>query len=130
MGQKTNVGNYVWIYPYTAFTNDPYPPSASYQWLGVTVEDFVVIATNVVVLPGVKIGRDALIAAMALVSTDVPPEAVMMGHPAKQVATIHDMKSKYTDKLMYPWRKRFDRGMPWAGMGYHKWSTNYEKSNK
>jgi UDP-3-O-[3-hydroxymyristoyl] glucosamine N-acyltransferase len=132
ISQKSSIGNYVWIYPYTALTNDPYPPSAANLWLGVTVEDFVVIATKVVVLPGVRIGRNALIGATALVRLDVPPEAVMMGNPAKQVANIRNIKSKYTGELMYPWCNHFDRGMPWEGLGFHEWSNSskHPASNK
>ena len=49
IGQKSRVNDFVWIFPYSVLTNDPQPPS--YSLLGVTVEEFAVIATMVVVLP-------------------------------------------------------------------------------
>ena len=55
IGQKSTVGNYVWIFPYVVLTNDPHPPSETI--VGVTVEDFAVIATMSVVLPGVIVGE-------------------------------------------------------------------------
>lgn len=119
LAQRSIIGNYVWIFPYVVLANDPHPPSNVF--VGVTVEDFAVIATKAVVLPGVKIGRDAMIGAMALVNSDVPPEAVMCGNPAKQMATIRDIKSKYTEEPPYPWYEHFERGMPWEGIGYNEW---------
>jgi UDP-3-O-[3-hydroxymyristoyl] glucosamine N-acyltransferase len=119
VGQKSYIGNFVWISPYAVLANDPHPPSNIL--IGATIEDFAVIAIKAVILSGVKIGRDAMIGAMALVSCDVPAEAVMCGIPAKQIATIRDIKSKYTEEPPYPWREHFERGMPWEGIGYKEW---------
>lgn len=47
------------------------------------IEDDVWIGTNAVILPGVRIGRGAVIAAGAVVSKDVEPYACMGGVPAK-----------------------------------------------
>jgi len=41
------------------------------------------IATNVVIMPGVKIGNGAVIGAGAIVTKDVPPYAIVVGVPAK-----------------------------------------------
>ena len=128
IGQKSIIGNFVWIYPYSVLTNDPYPPSELF--IGVTVEDFAVIATNVVVLPGVKIGKDAVIGAMSLVRTDVPPETLVAGKPAKQIGTIHNIKSKYDGSKPYPWRNHFERGMPWEGIGYEKWANSRKNDDQ
>jgi acetyltransferase-like isoleucine patch superfamily enzyme len=128
VGQKSFIGNFVWIFPYAVLANDPHPPSN--VLVGVTIEDFAVIAVKAVVLPGVRIGRDAMIGAMALVNSDVPPEAVMCGNPAKQITTIRDIKSKYTEEPPYPWREHFERGMPWEGIGYNEWRrSRREKDN-
>lgn len=121
IGQESVIGNYVWIFPYTVLTNDPHPPSE--VRIGVKVEDFAVIATKVVVIPGVTIGNDALVGAMALVLSDVAPEAVVVGIPAKQIGTIRDVTSKYTQEPVYPWREHFDRGMPWEGIGFEEWRS-------
>ena len=127
LAQKSIIGNYVWIFPHAVLTNDPHPPSN--VAVGAIVEDFAVIAAGAVVLPGVKIGRDAMIGAMALVRSDVPREAVMHGNPARQVATIRDIKSKYMKEPPYPWREHFERSMPWEGIGYNEWLRGKEKAN-
>lgn len=54
---------------------------------GVTIEDYVWLASRVTVLPGVKIGRGAVVASCAVVTKDVPPLAIMAGVPAKQIGT-------------------------------------------
>ena len=45
---------------------------------------------NVTVLPGVTIGDGAVVGAGAVVTKDVPPGAVVVGVPAKQVGTVPD----------------------------------------
>jgi carbonic anhydrase/acetyltransferase-like protein (isoleucine patch superfamily) len=100
-------------------TNDPHPPSE--ETVGVTIDDFAVIATKVVILPGVKVGKDALVGAMSLVNSDVPPEAIVVGSPAKAVGNVRKIRSKTTGENVYPWREHFDRGMPWEGIGYEHW---------
>ena len=121
IGQKAKIGNYVWIFPYIVLTNDPHPPSN--ELIGVTIDDCAVVATMVVILPGVHIGQDALVGAMAMVGTDVPCGAVVVGNPAKQVTTVDQIKSRFSGELVYPWREHFDRGMPWEGLGYDAWQT-------
>ena len=49
----------------------------------ITIEDDVWLGANVTVLSGVRIGRGAVVAAGAVVATDVPPYAVVGGVPAK-----------------------------------------------
>jgi len=119
IGHKSVVKDYVWIFPYVVLTNDPHPPSETL--MGVTVEEFAVIATMSVILPGVTVGRDSLVGASSMVRKDVEPETVVAGNPAKMVASIHDVKSKADGSKVYPWRETFNRGMPWQGIGYKAW---------
>lgn len=124
IGQKSVIGDYVWIFPYVVLTNDPHPPSS--HLMGVTVEDFAVVATMSVVLPGVTIGRDALVGAGSIVNRNVGAEDVVVGNPAKRVASVRDVKSKESGLAVYPWRLHFDRGMPWEGVGYEEWARERE----
>jgi acetyltransferase-like isoleucine patch superfamily enzyme len=52
----------------------------------VTIEDNVWIGMRAVVLPGVRIGRGAVVAAGAVVTKDVEPLTVVAGIPARVVA--------------------------------------------
>lgn len=111
IGQHSIVGNYVWIFPYVVLTNDPHPPSN--VMMGVTIEDYVAIATMSVVLPGVKVRSGALIGAHSSVNKNVDSDTVVAGSPAKFIC--HTSKIKLKDgsgKNAYPWRSHFHRGYP------------------
>ena len=58
----------------------------------VIVEDNVMIGANAVVIEGCRIGHDAVVAAGAIVVTDVPANAVVAGCPAK-VIKVKDEKT-------------------------------------
>jgi len=49
------------------------------------IEDNVKIFVNAVVLPGVRIGKNAIIGAGSVVMKDVPPNTVVLGNPARVV---------------------------------------------
>ncbi len=51
--------------------------------VGVTIGDDVWVGTNAVILPGVTIGKGAVIAAGSVVTRDVPDYAIVGGVPAK-----------------------------------------------
>lgn len=121
IGQKSNIKNYVWIFPYVVLTNDPTPPSDNME--GVTVEEFAVITTGSIVMPGKVIGRDALVGAGAIVTKDVNDEKIVVGNPAREVGDVSSVKNKETGFSVYPWRYTFERGMPWKGIGYDEWKN-------
>lgn len=113
IGQKSTVGNYVWIFPYVVLTNDPHPPSE--VSMGATLDDFAAVATMSVILPGVKVGKGALVAAHSSVSRDVAPDTVVGGAPAKYLCDTAKIKLKSDPGTSaYPWRKHFHRGYPEA----------------
>ncbi len=56
--------------------------------LPVVVEDGVWLASNVVLLPGVTIGRGSVVASGAVVSRDVPPNSIVGGVPARVLRTL------------------------------------------
>lgn len=60
--------------------NDPYWKHIQKP---IIIDDYVWIATNAIILPGVSIGKGAVIGAGAIVSKNVEPYAVMIGSPAK-----------------------------------------------
>lgn len=51
----------------------------------VTIEDDVWIGARVIILPGVKIGRGVVIAAGAVVTSDIPDYAIVGGIPARVI---------------------------------------------
>ena len=49
----------------------------------VRIEAWADIGTNAVILPGVTVGRGAIVGAGAVVTHDVPPFAIVAGVPAR-----------------------------------------------
>ena len=60
-------------------------PMHIHESLPVTIEDYVWIASRALILPGVTIGRGAVVAAGAVVFQDVAPYTVVAGNPARAV---------------------------------------------
>lgn len=58
----------------------------------VVVEDDVWLAANCTLLPGVRVGRGAVVAAHAVVTRDVEPFTVVAGVPAQPVARLDPEK--------------------------------------
>lgn len=77
----TVIGKGVFIGPAATFTNDPYPMSP--KMAGTVVEDGAVIGARAVVAPGLRIGKNSVVAMGSVVTRDVPPNVVVMGVPAK-----------------------------------------------
>lgn len=121
IGMQSRLGNYVWVFPYTVFTNDPTPPSEI--CVGPIVGDYSIVATHCLLLPGVKIGQHCLVGACSMVSKDLDDYKVAVGSPAKVVKDIREIKDRTTGEAHYPWPFRFERGMPWEGEGFEKWQS-------
>lgn len=123
IGMKSKIEDFVWIFPYTVLTNDPTPPSSVLY--GVTLKKFSVVATGSIILPGVVVESDTLVAAGAVVSKDVKQGTVVGGVPAKVISNIENVKNIKTGDKVYPWRNTFDRGMPWENIGYEEWYESF-----
>lgn len=74
----------VFIGPCVTFTNDKKPRSKKYpdEFPKTRVEKGASIGANSTILPGIKIGKNALIGAGAVVTKDVPENAIVVGNPA------------------------------------------------
>ena len=112
IGMLTTIKDYVWIFPYSVVTNDLYPPMD--RLTGCTIEEYALITTGSILLPGVKVGKNAMVAAGAVVSKDVEEEALVMGVPAKQRGLVTDIRDE-NGEAVYPWKDHMeeDRGYPW-----------------
>jgi UDP-3-O-[3-hydroxymyristoyl] glucosamine N-acyltransferase len=122
IGQQSKIGNFVFIYPFVVLTNDPHPPSNICK--GPAIGDFTQIAVHSIILPGVKIGENCLIAANSVVGRlfPMPKNVVIAGSPAKVISKIEDIEShEHPGESHYPWMNHFSRGMPWKGTSYNNW---------
>ena len=75
----------VFIGPNATFTNDPFPRSRQYRdsYPQTTVCQGASIGANATILPGLTIGRNAMIGSGAVVTRSVPPNAIVVGNPAR-----------------------------------------------
>lgn len=79
------VGDGVFIGPNVTFTNDKQPRSKVYPdaFLPTVIMDGASIGGGAVILPGLTIGRRAMIGAGAVVTKDVPDDGVVYGDAAR-----------------------------------------------
>ena len=64
----------------------------------VVIQDYVWIASRVTILPGVTIGRGAVVACNSVVTKDIEPFAIVAGIPAKPIG---QRRSKLLYELKY-----------------------------
>lgn len=81
---NVDIGEYVKIWTLEHAPNDDEHRSKGGKTV---IEDHVWIAPWSIILPGVKIGRGAVIGAGSVVTKDVPPLAIVAGVPARQIGT-------------------------------------------
>lgn len=111
IGKKSKIGNFVWIFPYVVLTNDPHPPSEILK--GVIIDDYAVIATMSVILPGVVVAKGCLIGAHSCVAKDTEQNMVYSGSPAEKKCPTYKIKLQDgSRRSAYPWVKHFNRGYP------------------
>lgn len=87
---KIRIGNYTGLGPGTMIfsSNHQFAPGVPYHqqpWTekDVTIGDDVWIGAGTIVLPGVTIGRETVVAAGSVVTRDIPPNSIAAGVPAK-----------------------------------------------
>jgi acetyltransferase-like isoleucine patch superfamily enzyme len=71
----------------------------------IDIRDDVFIGYGAIVLPNVTIGPNAIVAAGAVVTRDVPPNTIVAGVPAKVIGDLHETVAKMVAKT---------RDLPWA----------------
>ena len=67
--------------------HDPASKTFAGRTRKVIIEDYVFVGTRALILPGVKVGKGAVIAAGSVVSKNVPEYAIVAGCPAKEIST-------------------------------------------
>lgn len=96
IGANVNLSNGVWIWTLQHSVDDPF---FGVDGGPVKIGDRAWVSCRVVVLPGVSIGRGAVVAAGAVVTRDIPEYAIAAGVPAKVVGSRNrDLQYELTGK--------------------------------
>lgn len=84
------VGDDVFIGPNASFSNYTFPRSEKTpaKFLKTVVEVGASIGAGATILPDITIGNNAIVAAGAVVTRSVPPNAIVVGNPAKIVGYV------------------------------------------
>ena len=79
------VGDDVFIGPNVTFSNDKIPRSRKQpaRFLQTHIDTGASIGAGATILPGLHIGRNAMVGAGAVVTRSVPPNAIVVGNPAR-----------------------------------------------
>lgn len=82
IGRNVNITSYTLL---VTGTHDPDSDDFASSFAPIVIEDYAWLATRTTVLPGVTIGRGAVIAAGALLTRNAEPMTVYAGVPARPV---------------------------------------------
>jgi len=100
IGDNVNISPYVKIFTWQHMPNDP---MFNTEKKPVTIEDFVWVSSAAIILPGVNIGKGAVVAAGAVVAKNVPEYTVVAGVPAKPIGT-RSRDLKYNLEYILPFQ--------------------------
>jgi len=80
----------VFVGPNATFANDPFPRSKRHlaKMVKTLVARNASIGANATILPGLVIGRNAMVGAGAVVTRSVPPNAIVVGNPARIIGYV------------------------------------------
>ena len=83
--ESTTLEDNVVIGPNVTFTNDKHPPCkiCVNEYGGGYAKQGAVIGASVTILPGITIGKNAMVGAGSVVTKDVPDNMLMRGNPAQ-----------------------------------------------
>ena len=93
--EMTIIEDQVFVGPRVVFTDDPHPmgcPRYKECLGGVTVRSLAKIGANCTLLPGVVVGRNALVGAGSVVTKSIGDGMVAAGNPAVVIKTIEELK--------------------------------------
>ena len=66
----------------------------------IVVEDNVHIGTNAIIMPGVRIGKNSIVACGAVVTRDVPERSIVGGIPARVIESLDVYAEKAREKCV------------------------------
>lgn len=103
---KITIGDNVMMGPRVSLYTAGHPTDAEIRikelefGLPIVIKDNVWIGGNSTILPGVTVGKNAIVAAGSIVTKDVPNDTIVGGNPAKVIREIGEKDKKKWEKAM------------------------------
>lgn len=91
----------------------------------IIIEDNCVIGQNAILFPNIRIGRNSIVGAGSVVISDVPPDTIVIGVPARSFGSV----IKYREKCLERWTVQkppdivMEEGASW-------WNSRHFNSNR
>ncbi|WP_193040762.1 WxcM-like domain-containing protein [Pseudomonas sp. K2] len=94
----------VFIGPNVTFTNDRFPRSKIYpEFFSKTIiRKGASLGANATILPGITIDSNAMVGAGAVVTRSVPPNAIVVGNPAKIIGYVNAKPGSTSNDTLSP----------------------------
>ena len=120
------LGDHVFVGPNAVFTNDLNPRAevkkSCEQFVPTSVGEGATIGANATIVCGVTIARYAFIGAGTVVIRNVPPYAMVVGNPARQIGFMCECGERLPEELVCACGRRFERD----GQGLHRMHLSAE----
>jgi len=125
-----SLGNHVWISPGVVFhTHDggTWVLRDKYPYIDVfgpiIIEDNCLIGRNAQLLPNIRIGRNSVVGAGSVVVSDIPPNSVVIGAPARPFSSF----LKYEEKSVALWKEQIPPGIDTSAKYWRGSLRKYKK---
>ena len=91
----------------------------------IIIEDNCIIGQDAILLPNIRIGRNSIVEPGSVVNSDIPPDSVVMGVPARVISSIYEYKERYITgwKEQKPPDSNIEEDRNW-------WTSKHLKENK
>ncbi len=120
IAQASALGDFVFMYPFSVLANDSCPPSNKLK--GSYIGNYTQVGVHSIILSNIKIGENCVIGANSVVNKKLEDFSFALGDPAKVLMDVRQFVV-FGEGRPYPWMNRFERGMPWEGIGYDLWMS-------
>jgi acetyltransferase-like isoleucine patch superfamily enzyme len=77
----------------------PIDDHRSHTARSINIADYAWVGARAIIMPGVSVGRGAIVAAGAIVTEDVPPWTIVAGSPARVVRKLDASERPGIDKM-------------------------------
>lgn len=91
----------------------------------IVIEDNCVIGQNAILFPNIRIGRNSIVGAGSIVISDVPPETIVIGVPARSFGSV----AKYKEKCVERWSVQKPAGIK-IDKGENWWNSKHFSENR